>query len=69
MNIEEYEFEDTQILLNAIGQYKGQGLSIYFHDIFYDNNREDGNEVCFDLMKNDVIALAKHFKLTAEDIK
>ena len=71
MSIENHNFSDTQLQLNTLQPIKGQDLSIYFHDAFYGdpNEQEEGDEVSFELDKQDVIALAKHFELTSEDIK
>ena len=70
MSIENHELFDEQILLNTVKPIKGQDLSFYFHDAFYSDTdeRDCGDEVNFELSKEDVIALAKHFELTESDL-
>jgi len=70
-DISAHKFSDTQLELNTLEPSKGDDLSIYFTDAFYSDSdeREDGDEVRFEIDKGDVIALVKHFGLTAEDIK
>ena len=54
MNIEEYEFSDRQVKLQSQSR---QNVLWFFND----------NDEIF-LAKRDVIALAKHFQLTADDL-
>jgi len=56
MNIEDYEFSDKQVLLERITNKHCVWLMI--------NN----NDKEMFISKFDVIALAKHFKLTANDL-
>ena len=61
MNIEEYEFKDTDISLSS-KKFIDDGITIKVQVI--------GNAYTYMfLSKHDVIALAKHFELTADDIK
>jgi hypothetical protein len=60
MNIEEYDFDDNVIISALIS-----------NDIDYLHLRIDVNAPIHEIVelnKNDVIAMAKHFKLTADDL-
>ena len=59
MSIEDYKFDDFDVdHVNALEYNKGVGI--------VEVNFCGGNSL--HLFKNDVIALAKHFKLTSDDL-
>jgi len=57
MNIEEYKFSSDSAF--ALVYQKGEVVVVY----------NDARDNYIGFTKSDVIALAKHFKLTADDIK
>ena len=61
MNIEEYKFKDADISFRSVDD-----ISISLN-LSLENN--DGDYAYLILENRDVIALAKHFKLTVDDIK
>lgn len=66
MNIEEYEFKDTDISLSS---KKNMEYSISFK-VEYKCHVTLPNEYAYMFItKRDVMALAKHFRLTLDDIK
>ena len=65
MDIEEYEFADLDVEVEMHKAKNGIGFKIE-----YKCHVTTPNEYCYMfLTKGDVIALAKHFQLTADDIK
>ena len=66
MSIEDYVFHNDELELDA----DNSDLNTVNMHVFYQDTRDaHESDVGFYLVKDDVIALAKHFKLTPNDIE
>jgi len=66
MSIEDYDFHDEQLDLDFDNSdVNTVNMAVFYHDIRSSTYESD---VSFHLVKRDAIALAKHFKLTADDL-
>lgn len=67
MSIEKYNFHDEQLDLDfENSDVNTVNMAVFYHDITSSTHESD---VSFHLVKCDVIALAKHFKLTSDDLE
>ena len=67
-NMKNYEFYDSTIAVNNLHPIKSEMINIYTPEFFTDE-KDECSQLEFELSREDVIALAIHYELTAKDLK